>query len=122
MTVFRNHSEVNHELCVVVEGMLKIVIIDISDFAHSLLYRVHELYVEIVVGHFFEVIVILAFFLVVIVDYIYLLRLLVLGPASIIFWVVRPVDWDEDVVHFLEMLSLADDWVYDATDVEGFFH
>ena len=40
---FRNQRQVNHELSVIVEGVLEILVVHVADFSHPLLDGVHEL-------------------------------------------------------------------------------
>lgn len=55
-------------------------------------------------------------------NYVYLLRLLILGATGIIFRVVWPIDGNKHIIHFLEMLSLPDDRIDYSADIGRFLH
>ena len=57
--VVTDHGQVDHELGVILESLGQVFVVDVADLAHALGKRRHELAIELIVEHFFEVVIFL---------------------------------------------------------------
>lgn len=73
LAIFRNHSQIQHKLSIVLKWVGNVFIINISYFSHPLDNSTQELVVKIIISHFLVIIIFLILLLIIILHYIWLL-------------------------------------------------